>query len=560
MVDRGTKYLSIDNALKFKSNKLSFPFIIGHDCNIPFKNDKGEDCIRNREFYAFNSVDEFLNIRYLYPHSHEMILDRATNTQDGRIAFDFDIEEHYFRSNGIIHKKDANLLIDSTGTESGYVAPSFELDIEKVIIITLKKYYEEVDIKKIRFIWLGCKNKKKFSRHLIIIGTRMKDDWATQLKSFYALFRYEAYLSNLFYYIPNIDKLIDGQLPKKCSSLRMCGSKKLVEGANPLVGMVRMKENRRLFMPDYLDVKLDRNGIPKVSDNKNLECDMVFFDTLIQNFDPNTVMKEQKIPSQRLNLSKVMKLRDDIDEEAEEEEESNNNIELEIFTKKETKKRINPLEKKRLLRNIPQLTKALEEMSKQNTNVTITDDDLDIISELDGCFEYRETKGNSIYLKRICSGPCMISGVIHDKEHAVLNVREDGMVTFYCFRGCVNSLGYPGLIIRNGNGQQIQKRQPTKEESIKYILNLQKEKTKLEEKEEEEEDNIKNEEEEELKQQMKEAMNNFRKQQKKNKERGKERRDNNKTRRIETHKEMLDGIKFKQEATDVLTSWLNRNK
>lgn len=555
MANRGTRYLSIDSALKHKSTKLPFPFVIGHDCSIPFKNEDGVECVRKREFYAFNDVNEFLEIRYMYPHAHEMVLDRGTHLQDGRIAFDFDIEEYYYRNVTLLHKKKSSQpQIDSTGTESGYVAPSFELDVEKVVLLTLKKYYQDVDSKKIKFVWMGSKNDKKFSRHLILVGCRMKDDWATQLQSFYSLFRYEAYLSQLFYYFPNIDKLLDNQLAKRNSSLRMCGSKKMKEGAQPLVVMVRNKDNRKLFMPDVLGVSLDRNCIPKMINNQNIECDVSFYDTMIQNLDKTTVMKEQKIPSQKLDLSKIMKLKDEIDEEVEEEDDD-------IILKKveDNKNTVNAKEKKRLLKNIPQLRKALEEMDKSSNNdVTINDNDLEIISELDGCFEYRETKGNKIFLNRICSGPCMISGFVHDSDGAYLKVYDNEMIIFYCFRGCTNSQGFAGLIVRKGNGEYT-KKQPTKEESMTYLLTLHKEKQNIEEIEKEKEGEDSDEEEEKLIQQMKEAMNNFKKDRKKNKQRGKERRENNKTKRVERHKDMYEGVKFKDEATDVLSSWLSRH-
>lgn len=554
----GVKYTSIDKALLFNSTKLPFPFVIGHECNIPFKNEEGKECVRKREFYAFHSVEDFLGERYLYPHAHEMVLDRGTQLQDGRIVFDFDVSEFYFRNAGIVTKNSKlGPQIDSTGTASGYVAPSFELDIEKIILVTLKNYYAEVDIKKLKFVWLGSKNPIKFSRHLIIVGTRMKDDWATQLQSFYALFRYEAYLSGLFYYFPNMDKLIDGQVPKKNASLRLCGAKKMKEGSQPLVAMIRVKDNRRLFMPEYLGITVDRNCIPKIKDNPNLECDVSFHDTMIQNFDKKSIMTEQTIPMQRLNLAKVMQLRDIVFEEAEEDEEENI-----ILKKKENDKdRVTIQERKRLLRNIPQLRKALEDTEKGlNSNVIITEHDLELISELDDCFEYRETKGDKIFLNRVASGPCMISGYVHDSEHACLQVKEDESVIFYCFRGCTNSQGYPGLIIRKGTGEYTRK-QPTKDESLFYLLNMQKEQREQEEEDEEEEDDKdKDEEEEKLKKQMKEAMNNFRKQQKKNKQKGLERRKENKTIRVETHKDMFAGIKFKQEATDVISDWMKRHK
>ena len=347
--NNGVSYYNLEAAVSHKSRTSPFPFIIGHECNVPYRDKDGKECVRTREYFAFDSIDTFLEERYLYQNSHEMIVKRGTLPQAGRIIFDFDVEERHYDMFLLLGRTgNSSPQKDSTGTASGYVSPNFELDIERVIKTTLRRYYTGVDINKITFVWLGCKNEKKFSRHLVLVGTLMKDEWDLQLQTFYSLFRYEAYISGLFNYITRIEtKLFDGQVARKNGSMRLCGAKKLKVGSNIFVTMIRLNDTGKLVMPDVMGLTVDRNGLAQVGKNTNMITPRSFYDTTVQVLNKETMRIEQSIPMTKLALDVVYSLKESLVEDAEED-----------INKVDPKK-------KELLKYIPQLRRALEDMDKE---------------------------------------------------------------------------------------------------------------------------------------------------------------------------------------------------
>lgn len=529
----GISYYTLEAAVAHKSKTSPFPFIIGHECNVPYRDKDGKECVRTREYYAFDSIDTFLEERYLYQHSHEMVVNRGTLPQAGRIVFDFDVEEKYYETFLLLGRRNViSPQKDSTGTNSGFVSPNFELDVERVIKTTLKRYYTDVDINRISFIWLGCKNEKKFSRHLILVGSLMKDEWDLQLQTFYSLFRYEAYISGLFNYIINLEtKLFDGQIARKNGSVRLCGAKKMKPGANPFVTMIRLNDTGKILMPDVMGLTIDRNGLAQKGNNGNINVVSSFYDTTVQVLNREKIKVEQSIPMTKLALGVVFSLKESLLEDAGEDASQVDN------------------KKKELLKYIPQLRRALEDMDKENEEYTqATDEHMDYIDQLGGCYEYYKTDRDRILLNRISSGPCPVSGYTHDSAGGFIKLYNNGGIRFYCFRGCNNG-GKKGILLKKGEEKEM-----TVEEAEEHLLNLERDRKELEEEEE------RDEEDRRMKEQMKKALVDFEAEKKKHKKRGTVKRIEKREARLESHEQLTQGITFKKEAGDVLMNWMKSHK
>src|ERR1700747_3153385 len=126
-----------------------------------------------RSFKIFKSFDEFLENRDKYKHCHELMLNHKVNEDEmmsGRLVFDFDIKEKYDKNN-----------------EDNFVPNSFKMDVEEIIMITISRYYKDVDIEIIKFVWTTSPNPEKFSKHLTIKNFYFKN-WIEMTKIFYKLF------------------------------------------------------------------------------------------------------------------------------------------------------------------------------------------------------------------------------------------------------------------------------------------------------------------------------------------------------------------------------------
>lgn len=156
-----------------------------------------------RTYTVFSRFNDFLKHRNNFEHCHELIIDHANNQPNiaGRLVFDFDI------------KYDKNITIPS----------NFKKQVERTIISSINKFYDDVDIDRLQFVWSTCKNKTKLSKHLTVKNLYF-EDWIFMTKQFYQLFslmwnkKYDWICSN---------KLIDLQIVRKNASLRMVGSNKI---------------------------------------------------------------------------------------------------------------------------------------------------------------------------------------------------------------------------------------------------------------------------------------------------------------------------------------------
>uniref|UniRef100_A0A6C0CAN7 Uncharacterized protein n=1 Tax=viral metagenome TaxID=1070528 RepID=A0A6C0CAN7_9ZZZZ len=153
-----------------------------------------------RYYTIFPSFKSFLRVRESYKHCHEILLDHKNNKKNssGRLVFDFDIK-------------------------SNYIPNDFKEQIQNTIHKVVDMYMKNVDTDKFEFVWSTSDNPKKFSKHLTVKNMYF-DDWIFMSNSFYKLF---CDVWDKTYSWIKSRNLIDFQIVKKNTSLRMVGSSKM---------------------------------------------------------------------------------------------------------------------------------------------------------------------------------------------------------------------------------------------------------------------------------------------------------------------------------------------
>lgn len=272
------RHYKLSSALRYRSRTSQYPFIVAHECKESYTDKDGTLRERTREYYAFDDVEHYLKNRINYPHSHEVIYPRfgayytdisdedkgSNRPQQGRLCFDFDIEQRYYK--------------EASGKTS-YVSPEFQERIVDNIKETFETYYkiqpdtsDGIDLERLSFVWLESSNNKKYSRHLIVNGAYFCNDWVVQSQTFYTLFLLTVHRNKSIGYIP-IDKLVDKQVARSHATMRMLHNSKI--GGNPLLSQSKVD----------------------------------FYDTLIQLYRAQDAKKEQNIPESSLRLDLLLDLK-----------------------------------------------------------------------------------------------------------------------------------------------------------------------------------------------------------------------------------------------------------
>lgn len=425
------KYFKLDQALEYRSRVAPFPFIIAHECWEPFFDENGVQQYREREYYAFEDVETFLDRRHHYPHSHEVVANRGAHAQ-GRLVFDFDVEEKYW--------------VNPDTKIRTFVGPSFQADVEETIKKTLRRYYRDVDISRLRFVWLSSANPKKYSRHLIVNGVYFCNNWVAQLQTFYTLFRLTAYRDSTFTYIPH-DKLVDTQVARNKATMRTLHSSKMNRPSQPSsppkpAGKALTVECVSMAVEvdegEEVDEEEEKKKVRKiwiVKRGKEAEEDVTFYDTLICLYRQVDARKEQYVKDSQLLIDKVLALRpvDDVEDG--------------------------------ILKNIPQLKLALEAKLYDHVDQELTEECLEYLEKLGDQYTVRECKEGMITLTRAEPGRCPISGKEHHSDGGYVTVSADGWVRFHCFRGCQDQHKKAYKVL--GKKETAQ----SKEEVVKEIVN-----------------------------------------------------------------------------------------
>jgi hypothetical protein len=204
-----TQYNQLSSATKHRTRSGLIPFVIAHEVRETYKDNTGTEKLRTRVFYAFDSIEDFIQRRDDYPNSHEVIWDRyVPEKQQGRLIFDFDFEEPW------------------AGVKPNFVPKDFEKRIQEIVVLTFNKFYINVDTSKFVWVWLVSDVEHKWSKHLIVKHAFFSHDWKSQSAIFYNLFLSTAAKSGYFPITP-FEKLVDTQVARNAATMRMCGSSKI---------------------------------------------------------------------------------------------------------------------------------------------------------------------------------------------------------------------------------------------------------------------------------------------------------------------------------------------
>ncbi|AGF84894.1 hypothetical protein QJ854_gp888 [Moumouvirus goulette] len=199
-----------------------------------------------RKYIALNSFNLFLQNRNKYPHSHEILVDHINYINStsvdmirsgGRLVFDFDI-------------KYSDVL---------NIPNNIKIQIEEIINLVIDKYFIDIDGQKIQFVWSSCENPVKISKHLTVKNLYF-NDWIIFSKFFYL--KFIKIWDNKFNWIKGVD-LIDQQIIKKSTSLRMVGSSKI--GGNILL----LDDDDKYTFQDSL-IRIYRKPLMKIEQIINL--------------------------------------------------------------------------------------------------------------------------------------------------------------------------------------------------------------------------------------------------------------------------------------------------
>lgn len=185
---------TIDEAINCEMNYPE-PFIVANER-------MNKDGRIARSYATFSSFSSFLRNRDKYPNCHELLVRHKNfgviEKEPGRLVFDFDIKNKYI------------------------LPKNFKRDVQDVIEAVCIKYYK-IDADKLEFVWSYCPNKTKTSKHLTVKNIYF-ENWLLECPVFYNLFskRWDSEYDWI-----ESSKLIDLQIVKKRTSLRMVGSRKI---------------------------------------------------------------------------------------------------------------------------------------------------------------------------------------------------------------------------------------------------------------------------------------------------------------------------------------------
>lgn len=316
-----------------------------------------------RYYTVFATFKDFLKQREQFPHCHEILLDHKNSKPNlaGRLVFDFDIEG--------INDEDEDKRIT--------VPKKFKSQIEDTILEVLEKYFNNLDINRLEFVWLTSKNPKKFSKHLTVKNLYF-DNWISMSKTFYQLF---SIVWDEKYLWIKAKNLLDFQIVRKNASLRMVGSKKI-------------------------------NGYPLVFDDKKYKL----CDSLIRIYFKNQRLQEQMVTIDNINSG--------VFENVLEEPISDNAMQIRIMDLS-FGKMVEPTFEKKVYDKAYELHYMLQPgvftMGKISDNI----------------LSLQRNKNNSDGKK--IKAKCLLSGKLHENENAFLIVKKEPdvyTVHFGCNRFC----------------------------------------------------------------------------------------------------------------------------
>lgn len=366
-------YYTLQHAQQYKSKTRPYPFIVAHECHEEyFDRTLNDTRVRTRVFYAFDDVDQFLERRSSFPHSHEVVYNRFSEKQQGRLVFDFDFDKAWF------------------GVKPRFVCDNFESMIEKLVLDTFQRFYSNVDTSKFVFVWLVSDVIDKWSKHLIVKNAFFADDWKIQTQCFYQLMLGMVHENNPFAPDLAAKDLIDSQVARVNATMRMWGSSKMKNGK-----VLELERPEGISFYDSMiqlyrrqDIQVEQHIYSDQLDKKHL--DQMFYD------NPQTLMNNvfYKTACDVVHIDVTKAINEYSSVELSDEEIQRAFQAFELY-----------------------FCKAYN--AKEQT-----------------CFGIKSVMGSLINLERKYPGVCLLSGKNHDNENAYLTITPDKSVYFYCRRGC----------------------------------------------------------------------------------------------------------------------------
>ena len=261
--------------------------------------------------------------------------------------------------------------------------------IEQTVIKVVDKYFVSVDPEKFVFVWSTSANPTKFSKHLTVQNLYF-DQWLQMSKLFYRLFC--LCWQKKFDWI-GVDKLIDSQIIRTNASLRMVGSSKI----------------------NGYDLKLDD------ADSFSLT------DSLIRIYNLADRQTEQLVTIKNFRKKKCLT---DLLGGA---DISGADIGSDSDTEFGFVDQFNFLNR---VKNITTEFKTIEPIFEPK----VYDRSLEICDKIQpGFFQKGKINGGKMTIMRKKPGKCLLSGNIHEKENAFLEIikKEKHLeVRFGCYRYC----------------------------------------------------------------------------------------------------------------------------
>jgi hypothetical protein len=385
-----TVYYSLRDAIDCPMS-CDAPFIIAHER----KNLAGTI---GRYYKVFESFDSFLAARSNneYPNTHEIMcihknMDNESNNWfrgHGRLVFDFDIDVKY--------------------NDIDYVPANFTESVESIIIDIIHKYYIDINVLKLKFVWSKCINPKKFSSHLTVKHACF-DNWMKMMTIFYKLMTYEWDCNPNNSWITGTN-LFDHQIIRNNGTLRMVGCSK--------IGGKKLK----LINPDHK-----------------------FRESLIKIYDKIRYDREQKVTNDSHHWELILKVLCD-------------NTDFKLSTHLGIAD--NP---KAIIGAVPSNFKSItaEYFKKSTTNSESTDRcyklkiyilAFELVQKLKpNVFKFGKIVNKYLSLIRLKADECFSSPRVHEHQNAYLSIElnvidetngdvETYSIIFGCFRQCGNSV------------------------------------------------------------------------------------------------------------------------
>lgn len=358
---------SLEQAKKFKSKTKPYPFIIAHECNETYLDKStGQQVPRIRKFFVFDDIESFLSSKSNFPHSHEVIFNRFTPFQQGRLVFDFDFDTPW------------------AGINPHFVPKNFEASIELLVIETFKRFYINVDTDRFEFVWLISDTIDKWSKHLVVKNAFFSRDWKLQSQIFYNLMLGIAHEKETF--TLETSALIDTQVARSNATMRILGCTKLGRD-----------KSLRLENKSYHDDK---------------QWDFNEYDTMVQLYRRQDMSSEQNISDINLRKTALDEMSDD----------------KLLMVKNPYYKQSCQLSNFDVEEQTAYDSEALSE-EKVNFAMQCLEEYHNLKS-LKCPFQIRTINGAMIDLKRTNPEQCLVSGRVHDNENAYMIVYDNSILFY----------------------------------------------------------------------------------------------------------------------------------